>query len=182
MIINEKSIRLKDGRNAVLKSICQEDAEDLVTYLKTTAGETPFLIREPEEIRITPERERAFIQSKIDAEREIGLIARVDGRHAGNCSLMSLGPFSRYAHRCSIAIALYQEFCGLGLGEAMIDTILTAAKDCGYEQAELEVVSTNERAKHLYEKMGFQTYGERPHSMKYKDGTYAGEHLMVKQL
>ncbi|MBE5960322.1 MAG: GNAT family N-acetyltransferase [Lachnospiraceae bacterium] len=182
MVLEEKKVTLKDGRSAVLRNIRMEDAADLITYLKVTAAETPFLIREPEEIRITPEREQAFIQSKIDAKRELGLIARVDGRHAGNCSLMSLGPFGRYAHRCSIAIALYQEFCGLGLGEAMLQTILDVAKECGYEQAELEVVSNNERAKHLYEKLGFKVYGERPHSMKYKDGTYAGEYLMVKEL
>ena len=71
------------------------------------------------------------------------LIGTVAGEHVGNCSLLSLENYERYAHRCSVAIALYQKYCGLGIGREMLKTVLAVAKQCGYEQAELEVVSTN---------------------------------------
>lgn len=64
----------------------------------------------------------------------------------------------------------------------MLRAVLEAAKECGYEQAELEVVSTNTKAIRLYESEGFTIYGTRPHGMKYQDGTYADEYLMKKDL
>jgi len=95
---------------------------------------------------------------------------------------MSLGNYERYAHRCSVAIALYQKYCGLGIGREMLKTVLTVAKQCGYEQAELEVVSTNTPAIRLYESLGFEIWGTQPHSVRYRDGSYADDHFMVKRL
>lgn len=100
----------------------------------------------------------------------------------GNCALISMGNYHRYRHRCSVAIALYQEYCGLGIGKQMLKEILQTAKQLGYEQAELEVVTDNRRAVALYQSLGFEIYGTQPHSMKYKDGSYVDEYLMVKRL
>ena len=81
-----------------------------------------------------------------------------------------------------MGIALYQKFCDVGLGKIMIETIINAAKEIGYEQMELEVVEGNDRAKHVYENLGFKVFGVRPNAMKYIDGTYANEILMIKDL
>ena len=106
MVFGEISIRDKLGRTIILRNARPEDADDLVKYLKATSAETPYLIREPEEITITKENEEQFLQAKIDAERELMLIALIDGKHIGNCSLMSIAPYKRYRHRCDVAIAV----------------------------------------------------------------------------
>lgn len=182
MVFEAKQIDTNDGRKAILRSAGVSDATALLTYLKTTAAETPFLMREPEEITLTLEQEEAFLRGKENEERELLLIAEVDGVHVGNCSVSLLGNCHRYKHRCSVAIALYQKYCGLGIGKQMMRTALDVAKKCGYEQAELEVVTTNEKAIHLYQSLGFEIYGELEHSMKYKDGSYADEYMMLKKL
>ena len=64
----------------------------------------------------------------------------------------------------------------------VMETLLDVAKDQGYEQAELEVMEGNERAKALYESLGFVQYGILPNNMKYKDGTYADSYWMMKKL
>ena len=81
-----------------------------------------------------------------------------------------------------VAIALYQEFCGYGIGKIMLETVLKAAKEIGFEQAELEVISDNQNAITLYEKLGFQKYGAFPDNMKYADGHYASADWMMKKL
>ena len=81
-----------------------------------------------------------------------------------------------------VAIALYQEFCGYGIGKIMLETVLKAAKEIGFEQAELEVISDNQNAITLYEKLGFQKYGTFPDNMKYADGHYASADWMMKKL
>ena len=182
MIIEPTTIKDKLGREVLLRTAKTEDASDLIKYLKTTSGETPFLIREPDEITITLEKEESFIQDKIDSERELMLLAYVDGKHVGNCSLMSLATYKRYQHRCEVAIALYKEYWGHGIGKAMLETVLNVATSLGYEQAELEVVAENESAISLYEKLGFKKYGTFPDNMKYPDGSYRDAYWMMKKL
>ena len=64
----------------------------------------------------------------------------------------------------------------------MLETVLEVAKECGYEQAELEVIDGNDRAKTLYEKLGFEEFGRFPDNIKYADGTYADAFWMMKKL
>lgn len=182
MIIEPITIKDKLGRDVLLRAAKTEDASDLIKYLKATSAETPFLIREPDEITITLEKEESFIRDKIDSERELMLLAFVEGKHVGNCSLMSLAPYKRYQHRCEVAIALYKEYWGLGIGKAMLETVLKVAASLGYEQAELEVVAENESAISLYEKLGFKKYGTFPDNMKYPDGSYRDAYWMMKKL
>lgn len=178
------SIQFKDklGREVILRSAEESDAAALIDYLKITATETPYLIRKSEEVTLTIEQEKSFIKRVKDAEKELLLIAVIDGKHIGNCSLMGIGPYKRYAHRCGIAIALYQEYCGYGIGKIMMQTVLDEAKKLGYEQAELEVISDNKGAIALYEKLGFEKYGSFPKSVRYLDGTYADADWMMKTL
>lgn len=176
------TVKDKLGRDVVLRNAEPEDAADLIKYLKVTTAETPYLIREPDEVTLTKEQEKNFICGRIEADRELMLIATIDGKHIGNCSLMGIGSFRRYRHRCDVAIALYQEFCGAGIGRIMMETVLEVAKKCGYEQAELEVIAGNKPAIALYESLGFRKYGGFPDNMKYADGTYADAWWMMKKL
>lgn len=182
MRFKEKSYTDKNGDRFILRNAELSDAANLIRYLKVTTGETPYLIREPEEISLTEAQEKKYIQSNIDAERGLMLVAIVGGKHVGNCSLMSMGEFSRYRHRCDVAIALYQEYCGRGIGRIMLETILEVAKNLGYEQAELEVIADNKTAIALYEKLGFKIYGTFPDNMKFKNGNYADAYWMMKKL
>lgn len=170
------------GRTVILRSAEISDAEALVKYMKITSAETPFLIREADEFHMTMEQEETFIRSCIDSAKDLMLIATINGEHAGNCSLMSVGTYKRYRHRCEIAIALYQKYCGTGIGTIMLETVLSVAKELGYEQAELEVIEGNKRAVKLYQKLGFRPFGTFPNNMKYADGTYADAVWMMKKL
>lgn len=173
-------LTVKDGELA-LRNPREEDAQMLLDYLKTTCGETRYLVKEPEEITMTIEEEEAFIRKQNDSENSVMLLGFLNGRYVGNCSLMGNGPL-RYRHRVSMGIALYQEFTGHGIGRAMIGTLLKIAGEKGFEQVELEVVKGNERAIRLYREMGFEICGTFSNNMKYKDGSYADAYWMVKRL
>ena len=182
MVFQSTEIRDKRGQIVILRNAEESDAEDLIQYLRVVSAETPFLVREPEEITLTVEQEREFLRGKKESERELMLIAIANGKHIGNCSVMQLGTNRRYAHRCQIGIALYQEFCSRGIGRKMIEVALEKAKEAGYEQAELEVIAGNERAISLYKQLGFEEFGVFPDNIKYKDGSYADAVWMMKKL
>ena len=182
MICKPMKVIDKTGSEVTLRNAEINDAEDLIKYLKITTSETPYLIREPDEVTLSLEQEQNFIQRVMDSDRELMLVAIIDGKHIGNCSLMGIGGYRRYQHRCSVAIALYQEYCGRGIGKIMLQTVLEIAKEIGYEQAELEVIADNKNAIALYENLGFEKYGHFPDNMKYENGKYADAYWMMKKL
>ena len=180
MRIENERIEL-NGRELFLRNATEEDAQMLIDYLKVTCGETRYLVKEPEEIKMTIEQEKAFINQNNESENNLLLLGFLDGEYVGNCSLMGMNA-SRYQHRVSMGIALYQKYTGMGIGRAMMETLCAIAKEKGFEQIELEVVADNEKAIGLYKSMGFEIYGTFPNNMKYKDGTYANAYWMMKKL
>lgn len=180
MYTEEYITRLND-HELLLRNAKEEDAEMLIEYLKQTCGETRFLVKEPEEITLTPEEERDFIRYQNESDENLMLLGFLDGEYVGNCSLMGNGK-GRYRHRAGMGIALYQKYTGMGIGKRMIEALCRIAKEKGIEQIELEVVADNERAIALYKKMGFEIFGTFPDNMKYKDGTYADAYWMMKKL
>ena len=182
MDFNPIEIIAKDGNAYTLRRAAAEDAAALLALLRTTAEQTRFLLREPDEVTMTVEQERAFIQRYAEDPTALLLLLERDGRAVGLCSASSVGPFRRYAHRCGVAIALHREVWGLGLGRGAMEALLAAAKQAGYEQAELDVIADNRRAVALYERLGFVRYGTLPRNMRYADGTYADALWMMKTL
>ena len=110
------------------------------------------------------------------------MIAVVDGKPAGNGSVSGIGTKRKIQHRCTLAIALYEEFWGLGIGSAMIKYLSELAAGIGWKQLDLEVVADNERAQALYRKCGFVESGRRHNALRFDDGTYHDEILMYKDL
>lgn len=77
------TIKDKQDREIILRSAEEKDAESLLDFLKITAAETPFLLREPDEIALSIEQEQDFIKAKKDSENEILLIAEIEANTLG---------------------------------------------------------------------------------------------------
>ena len=178
-----REITLKDGRTCVLRSAEKTDAAEMLRYMVQVLSETPYLISSPEEFAAMPvEKEEAFIENILSAERAVMVTAFDGDRIIGTADLRSAGARQRVQHRCGMGITILKEYWGVGLGSQMMQAIIDCAKDLGYEQLELEVVAENRRAISLYTKFGFTVYGCHPHKIRYADGTYADDYLMYKTL
>ena len=123
-----KTVTLKNGKPCLIRRGEEQDAELLIEHWKTTAAETRNLTREPSEDDLTVEEQRALIREKNEEENVLNLLAFVDGQHAGNCAFNPVEDSLRVRHRCAVGIALYQKFCGMGVGTALLSEILAAAK------------------------------------------------------
>ena len=176
-----KEITLKDGRTAVFRSPKPEDSEALLKYMKATAGETPYLLRTPEECTMTAEAEQAFITNVNNQKHAVMILCFLEGNLAGTCQIVR-HTRQKSQHRASVMIALYQKFWGLGIGTAMFQEMITPAKDWEVQQLELEVIEGNVRAIALYEKMGFTTVATLPDAIRLNDGTFLKEYTMVRNI
>ena len=67
MRIEEKKINL-NGHELILRNAKESEAAMLLEYLKTTCGETRYLVKEPEEITLTLEEEIACIEDQNSSE------------------------------------------------------------------------------------------------------------------
>ena len=182
MIFEKKTIQLKDGRICTLRPVEVKDAEAMIEYLRIVSSETPFLLRNEDEVTFTVEAEEQLLENRRNSPREIMMVAEVDGMIAGNCGIVSNGNLRRVYHRCGFGIALKKAYWHLGIGSAMTEYALCLAKEMGYEQVELEVVEGNHRARELYERFGFKETGINIRALKYDDGSYRDEYKMVKIL
>ncbi len=178
MLIKEEKIKI-NGKEVVLRCARKEDAPTLKNYLITVSEETNFLLCDPDEINYALEQEEAFIISFNETERDLLLLVFVEGEFAGDCSMRTVPPSRRNAHRTDFGIALFQKYTGMGIGTILLEKLIEMARDSGFEQCELTVVSTNERAIKLYKRLGFVECGRIPNANKYQDGSYSDNINMV---
>ena len=181
MEFKRKTIRLKDGREAVIRGAQPSDAAEMAAFMKTTAGETDFLLRYPEECTMTEAGEAVFLDDVLNSPDQVMPCCFVGGVLAGN-AMLTMNSRIKTRHRASVAIALKKEYWGLGIGTALFQEIIAIAKDRGLDHLELDYIEGNDRARCLYEKMGFQQIAEVPDAYRLKDGTSRKSILMIKTL
>ncbi len=182
MIYPAETIALRDGSACTLRSAEPEDATGMIRYMKTMLGETPFLIRTPEEFAYTAEEEAGILAGRKNDPRGLMLVAEADGQIVANAAITSHGAKSRLYHRAELGISVLKDYWHRGLGSALMERLIAFAARTGYEQIELTVESKNRRAIGMYLRYGFTVFGTRPHGMKYADGSYDNDYLMVRML
>lgn len=183
MIFSETPFALNDGRPALLRSPGPDDAAEMLDFITKASGETEFLLKYPEEFAdYTLEREEGFLRSTEQSPDQTMIACYVDGRIAGNCQI-AFHPGMKERHRASVAIALLREYWGLGIGTEMFRAMIRLAEEReGVRQIELDFIEGNDRARHLYEKLGFRITGVKPDAIRFRDGRFANEYMMVKKL
>ncbi len=183
MIFKEKTITLKNGKTAILKSPEPGDGAKFLDYIKTACSETDFLLRYPEEwAGVSVESEERWIKNGRESQNTLMITCYVDGDVAGNGEISFRGG-KKTCHRATIAIAILEKYWNLGIGSGIFTELIAVAKAHeGTEIVELEFIEGNERGKALYEKFGFKIVGERPNAFKQKDGRTVKEYLMQKIL
>ena len=175
-------ITLRDGSVIALRSLEKQDAGAAIFCLRKVSGETEFLMREISECGMTLAQEEEIIQRKAESPRELLLGAFAENALIGMAGLNACGPYARVRHRASVGLSLLRAHWGKGIGTAMMQALISAAKDAGYEQLELDVVDNNERAVSLYQHLGFRRVGQVPKAIRYRDGRYADLLLMIRSL
>ncbi|GAU75435.1 GNAT family N-acetyltransferase [Fusibacter sp. 3D3] len=170
---------LSNGKKLVLRTPQLGDEQGLIDQMKIVDKETKFLARGEGEFNFTLEQEREFISACLDDENRFFLVAEIESKIVGNCSVGLISSNKRYLHRASMGIAICKNYWNNGIGTRMMNECINWCKSQGLEQLELEVVTENSRAIPVYEKLGFKIYGTKKHAMKYAEGTYADEFFMI---
>jgi ribosomal protein S18 acetylase RimI-like enzyme len=112
--------------------------------------------------------------------RGVCSVAEETGRIVGACSVRPRGPHLETRHVGNLGIEVLPEFRDRGLGAALLRHALAACRG-RFEEVHLEVIPENPRARHLYEKLGFELYGTAPRGFQ-RGGAYRDFLLMRKRV
>lgn len=123
----------------------------------------------PRSILDTPELQ-VYISGFGTQIHDKAMAAEVDGKVVGAIWVRIMNDYGHIDNDTpSLAISLFQEYRGLGIGTALIQKMLDQLKEDGYRQVSLSVQKDNYAVK-LYQKTGFEIVSENEE-----------EYIMIKQ-
>ena len=120
----------------------------------------PEGIEPPPKTIITSPELQVYVERFGESKDDWGLAAEVDGKIVGAVWVRSMNDYGHIdAETPSLAISLYKEYRGFGIGMAMMKQILALLKSHGYSRVSLSVQKANYAAK-MYLKIGFEIVKE----------------------
>ena len=148
--------------------------------MRGVVEETDFFIPESDELPLTVEEERTWIQEHLDHTGKILLLAETSRNIVGNVRVES-GQYRRIAHRGNLSMAVMKQWRGRGVGTSLLQAALDWAESSPLvEKVCLEVFATNSAAIGLYNKLGFVEEGRRIKDIKLGAGNYVDAVTMYK--
>lgn len=93
---------------------------------------------------------------------DLALVAEIGGKIVGAVWARIMNDYGHIDNDTpSLAISLYKEYRGCGIGTELMRKMLSLLNECGYKRASLAVQKTNYAVK-MYRKTGFVIIDENP--------------------
>ncbi len=167
-----KEYPTKDGRTVVVRQAEEKDIEGVIGVMDSVAFEGYM----PAERLSNLQKE--LIAKSIKEKTGLFAVAEIHGRIVGECSLHPKQFMSKSRHIVELGINIKKGFREIGIGNVMMDYMISWAKKKGFEKISLSVFSTNQRAVNIYKKFGFRIEGVKRKEFKI-GGDYVDEILMA---
>jgi RimJ/RimL family protein N-acetyltransferase len=163
-----------------IRAIRESDSEQFLLLGKALDEETQFMMLEPGERTTTIEEQTHRIRSVLFEENQMIFVVEHKDQLIGFLGALG-GNYHRNQHCAHIVIGIRQDFTDQGIGRQLFEVAEKWAIDHKLHRLELTVMSHNERAIHLYQKVGFNTEGIKQDSLLV-NGKYVDEYYMAKIL
>ena len=180
--IEPRELALKDGRKGVIRTAMESDAEKVLKQIISVLEETEYLVTTyPEDgVDFTVEKEKEWVKKHMEGDGKLFVVAEIDGLVVGSAGLHN-GERKRIQHVATAGITVLKDFRCLGVGKALMETVIKwASEHLVIEKIGLGVFSNNTRAINLYEKLGFVEEGRRVKEIKMDTDNYVDSILMYK--
>lgn len=141
-----------------LRQAIPQDAKALQTLLQQLGQETPYLELDLAELEAPVSELATEIARVYDSHTNLLLLALSGATPIGLVRIQTPTTVQRQ-HCGELGVAILKTYWGLGLGQILVSEALDWAQDTTLSRLELTVQTRNQRARHLYEKLGFKTEG-----------------------
>jgi RimJ/RimL family protein N-acetyltransferase len=156
----------------IIREATPEDAAAILIHNDILANEpNNGIVRGPGE-NMSLEEERDYLAASLASDNSIMLIAVTPSGEVIGIAGFHGGRRKATRHAGGVGISVLPEWRDKGLGTTIMKQMIDWAKQTGIiKRVELEVMAHNERAIHVYEKLGFKLEGRKSASL-FKDGRY----------
>ncbi len=144
----------------MLRSPRWEDLEGLMEYINSLIDEKADIYRKE---KVTREEEAEWLAERlvdIDKGDVIHLVADVDSEVVAGAEVEKQK--YRMSHVGILGIGVKSGFRGIGIGTAIMKTLIEESKKAGLKVLVFDVFDTNDMAKVLYKNLGFKEVGKIP--------------------
>ncbi|WP_081111936.1 GNAT family N-acetyltransferase [Bdellovibrio bacteriovorus] len=180
-LISNRNRKSKNGREVTLRNPSLKDAEALVKFGVMANSETKCMVTLPEEFTITVADEEKWITKLNESENSLAVVAEINGSIVGMIDFHGRSNRKRLAHTGVFGMALYPEFRNEGIGQMLIEALISWAETHKViRKIGLAVFSTNISAIHLYKKMGFVEEGRRFREVQLSPGEFIDDIMMYR--
>ncbi len=157
--IKPKKVELKNGKLVVIRQAEINDAEQLLQCIKIYIPQSDFIPKLEQEIKLTLEQEKDWINSFLINDNSLLLVAEYENQIIGNIDLTG-SQRKIMEHTAVIGMGMFKDWRNSGLGtELLFATIDWAKQNQILELIWLQVYTENKLGLHLYRKMGFEENG-----------------------
>ena len=169
----------KNGKEVILRHPKWEDLDDLLEFINS-------LVEEGADItlyeKVTRDQEADWLGTELaslEKGERFSLVAEVDKKAISTSNLWRKKGYS--SHVGGVAIGISKNYRDIGIGTQLMKILISQAKIMGLKILTLVVNSTNKRAIHVYEKMGFKETGRIPKGYC-RNRKYIDEVIMIIEL
>jgi RimJ/RimL family protein N-acetyltransferase len=175
-----KRVKLKDGTVAVLRAPKWEDVDEFLAFINGLIDEGDLYIGV--QTKPTWEEEldwHANGLARVEKGEAVVCVAEVAEHVVGNSSVTKKSGIQ--SHVGELGISVHKDYRDSGLGTEIMKVLIEEACKIELKIVLLNVFSGNDRAIHVYEKVGFKEVGRIPKAI-FKWGQYLDEIIMAIEL
>jgi L-amino acid N-acyltransferase YncA len=175
-LFEKRDYLAKLGKEVTIREAKEEDFTSIWKIFRKVVDEGEYTSN----VRAEPSQESHEHSNEDDNEKFITVLCEIERQIVGYVTIEeSVWELSRHAGE--LGIAVLPQFRGVGVGSALLDSVLRVASEKGFKKVNLSVFSTNKNAMKLYKRFGFKKVGEKKKQF-YLHGRYIDEIIMEKFL
>ncbi|MBM3291185.1 GNAT family N-acetyltransferase [Candidatus Bathyarchaeota archaeon] len=153
----------KDGREVTFRTPSWDDLDDFLEFINALFLEGAMISATSLKTRQQEAEWLGRHLALIENNMRIAVVAEVEGKVVGQ---VEVNPKSGHSKHVGIlGISIKNGFRDIGIGTELMKEAEGLAREYGLTHMTLEVYSMNERARHVYEKLGYTLVGIEPDSI-----------------
>lgn len=178
MKFKAKTFTVKNGKEIIVREARIDDSEKLIETAKSYIADSEHILLTFEEFNPTIEQEEKWINSYLDNENNLLLVAVYNEQIIGNIEITA-SKRAKIIHTGIIGMSIVKDWRGVGVGTALMESLIEWSKNNStLKKIWLEVFANNESGIALYKKMGFIEEGRQSKFIKTGENEFVDNVIM----
>lgn len=164
----------------IIRTIEASDAKSFINLQEEIFSETEFMYNVPNELELTVQQLRKNQSYWKKPKTRTILVCIVEGEFAGYAIIHGYKHL-KVKHVASVHLAVKAEHQRQGIGQTLMEEAENWSKERAITRLELSVMTHNDHAIQLFEKMGYQHEGKRNQSIMINN-LFFDEYMMSRKI